>query len=289
MNTPSVSSGGFAAPADRPTTTNATARPRQNGAGEEFRRILSGATQGPPSEINIVDMPVASHSSGAAVEGLEGGVELDADGSRFNIAMTTSGRAVAFDARPVVGPASVEVLQEPSAAALRIERGVHPLHKLLVPGLHYGGPLRVDFGPFLPDGAVPNRLGHPVTPPVNSNATALIPQPIQTSTVKSDTNPDAQGASGNNDTAAEFGAQDGLESDYLRNTDRLRQSTTQQIARGQVLAGLLANTEDYRVFVRGVTLDHREERALANAIKGMLRAYGLPDKPIVISGQAREG
>lgn len=288
MNTPSVSSGGFAATADRPTI-NGTARPRQSGAGEEFRRILSGATQGPPSEINIVDMPVASHSLGAAAEGLEGGVELDADGSRFNIAMTTSGRAIAFDARPMVGPASVEVLQEPSAAALQIERGVHPLHKLLVPGLHYGGPLRVDFGPFLPGGAVPNRLGQTGTLPVNSKATALISQASQTSTGKSDTSADAQGASGSNDTAAEFGAQVGLESDYLRTAGRSRQSTAQQIARGQVLAGLLANREDYRVFVRGVTIDHREERALAKAIKDMLRAYGLPDKPIIISDQAKEG
>lgn len=288
MNTPSVSSGGFATPGDRPSI-NGTARPRQSGAGEEFRRILSGATQGPPSEINIADMPVASHSSSAAAKGLEGGVELDANGSRFNIAMTTSGRAIAFDARPVVGPASVEVLQEPSAAALQIERGAHPLHTMLVPGLHYGGPIRVDFGPFLPGGAVPNRLGQTGTLPVNSKATALMPKLIQTLTGTPDTSADAQGASGSNDASSDFGAQDGLESDYLRTTGRSRQSTAQQIARGQVLAGLLATTEDYRVFVRGVTLDHRAERALTNAIKDMLRAYGLPDKPIVISDKAKEG
>ncbi|MGQ7829959.1 hypothetical protein [Altererythrobacter sp. Z27] len=279
MNTPSVSSGRITNYSDRPTNKG-VANSRQTDAGKEFRQILSDASQGPP---------VARHFRSVAAEGLEGGMELDASGGRFNIAMATSGRAVAFDARPVVGPTSVEVLQEHLGHLHQSKGQGNPLHRSPGHGQQIGGTYSVEFQPYLSFGGAPNRLEIPFAPPVRTRASAPILHATHTSEPALDNKAGAQGASESCDAAEKLSVQDGIESNNPRTEGRFRQSTAQQISRAQVLASMLEATDEYRIFVRGVTLDHREKYALQNAIKNMLGAYGLPDKPVAIVGQGREG
>ncbi len=280
MNAPIASSAGPVASPQRPARGTET-DPRQNGPNDTFLRILTGQGESAYAPARAATSPAAGDLT-AVLTGLEGGIELDGAGQRFNLALTTAGRAIAFDARPIVAPVSVDL--SPLAAASPDQHLARETPGRLATAMPGSGSfpnnadLRIAVG--INSGGAGRTADSP--PPTRSDATA--PESRQT-TALDPVRPGAADSAGESPEAGPDLQQDG---DYRPLTGRSRQLLAHQVARGQMLANLLASTEDYRVLVRGVRLDLKEERALASAVRNALRDYGLPDRPVVIGFAVRE-
>lgn len=81
-----------------------------------------------------------------------------------------------------------------------------------------------------------------------------------------------------------------------RSSQPLRAGTTEGAAttpwqtptNAQLFALLVAGSKEYRVTIRGTRLSLEERDHLAMDIRAALRAYGLADRPIIITNEARE-
>ena len=246
-------------------------------AGTGFRDLLGGSGDAGPNG-PARDRLIAADMDTGGWSGLEGGIDFEAAAQRFNLTLAADNRAIAFDARPIVGPASIDadVSQRPFQ---------DDFHRTFETGGHRAGLKRAA---LLPTAAAFNQM----------------PQPGQLTVSTATAGPRAGGAVIGQ--TAKFGASpvapslvtptgpamasvpQGKTSQPAISSGTANGSAPAQFSaplntRAQLLAQLLTTTDEYRVVVRGTTLGRAEELDLAKAIRSVLRAQGLPDRPIVVS------
>ena len=220
---------------------------------------------------------------------LDAGFEVDAAGRRFDLVASFASSAVAFEARPIFGPAAINLPHEPEAAA---PAGMHPAQSEAALTEHR----RASGQPFPSAGntsgvdvktPAQDLGGRPVDRPAKGGAAASVNMSgaLVRSSVGTTTNYEQSPVAPDEafplaDNLATEGADLPLGGRTLEGQAHA--------ARSQMLASLLASADDYRVLVRGVALDQRKQRALAKAVKSALREFGLPDRPVIISTPERE-
>lgn len=244
---------------------------------QPFRALLEPEGGSPAATLPTrPEQPIAY----PALAGLEGGIPIEAGGQSYSLTLTSLDRAVAFEARPLVGPAFVEhAYLSGDDTSLTWQFLPPQTQPPSLPGSVIGHPqasaqgaqprAQIDAGPAGTGG--PNRSGASIRP--DRAAADLMLGPRGASALASSSGPlpaaarvhDAQGPGG---SAAQ---------------PSVMQAPLEQARRAQIFAHLLATTEEYHVVVRGVQASRPEQRELASAIKAAMRAYGLPDRPVVIS------
>lgn len=253
-------------------------QPQGQSGGEGFAELLSQARAmpldavGKKSLITPANITAQELYASQALADLDAGLPVVLGPVSYSLKVKIGEDAVSFDARPIVGPASFEAAvdptvqtapaAEPSAEALSlIDPAIADRTSTAQPRAWFGvGEDRgqVVIGPMAPRGIAAMQTRGAVGPAAQASGQAY-------------------GAPSANHRSAQ-----GTHSIQPLGESGRPQSEAQG-ARAHVFAQLLASASEYRVAVRGTRLSESEAERLAQAIRSVLKGYGLADLPVVLS------
>ncbi len=264
----------------KPPTTHRAGNDARRAPGSAFLDMLGGddAPSQPDQRQPVTSAPEAlPRQRPPRAPDVPGAPDGDA---RFNVPLAKSDHAVAFDARGVVGATSVAMpmVEIPQIQCTATEQPSVRRLDLLRDQL-WGGPAQVEISTLVPESSTaavtPHVAGLQKTPsgarPTQAMATDARPQPTAVA--------DRLEVS---ETMAPEQFPD-LDLGPVEASGRSRQAIEHQQARGNLLARMIASDQDYRLLLRGSALEPPQVRSIKRAIRNLLRAFGLPDMPVLIS------
>lgn len=202
--------------------------------------------------------------------------------ARYNVPLAKSDHAVAFDARAVVAPAAMATATEATATVVQADLPVAPPTDPILRS-RVGGWLLTEAG-------TPERDRAPAISACHVSGLFSGPAlPVRTAPPV--TNAPSQPSGDGDRPVAEKSFSpdmvDAAEPGYSAETETSRPTTNLNQSRSAMLARLLASDNQYRLVVRGNALEPKEIRGIRRAIASLLRAFGLPEKPVQINWQGR--
>ncbi len=276
-------------------TTQAAPQPqraeRNGGSGSKFAAFLNGDAQGKnraeqTQESRGTSQSVPSSISQSAVNRDEAGAQVGLnsptmleDQASYRAAPDVSDNAIAFSARPIVGPASfshtpetisapINGIDSPEFAAMRAEIvgsfGIMDGHRV--------------FNQY--SNATPAGLFEPAatrTTPVPGYAIAAT-SGLQSAQV------DAPGLAqiGSSSAKASAGQEQSTRAASRTANAAPIQSLQMWSAQNSAFAQLLASPSEYRVMIRGARLSEQQRDQVMRAVRSGLSEFGLPSKPLEV-------